>query len=607
VARRRLLGGVVVAVAAAVLASGCANIPSDGRPTEVTGISQQGQFNLQPVPPVPHPGMSENDIVQGFIAASASFTNGHAAGRAFLDDHLQSSWRPSWAASVVNGLTAHSTSSGPVTMNGQSTLVGTVTVTAHQVATISDYGRYVTTPASTVYKFHLARVNKQWRITSLPSLSILLLTQYDFQEVYQPRNLYVWTPDHKALLPEPVFAPQVGTSTSATSVAEKLVRGLLANQGKSSWLGPDTRSQVRGVTLRDVDVDGQTATVNLGGAAARDNSYQFARLAAQVVVTLTSTSYNQPAVAGYVTLEINGKVQSIDHHSVIGRSRYRDLVPNPPSGLPLYFIGRSGLVTELRSGTAPQPIQKPLAIGQHPYSLIAISAGSRPQFAGAITTNRSCDIYYGSLTRLGSLQRLAIPIPHSGPCTSLSWDSHGNIWAVTSQSAVWLIPAGSRQPMELPLAPLANGGPSTYKVLSLSVAPDGVRAAMVIKWRTSRKVNRKVEWTTHQEVVLAAVGGSGTSAAFSSAITIGAGLSFPVAASWFDAYHVMVLAQDQLWDVPVNGGTPIPAGSAPGTTVMTATGPRQVATAGNGQILTSSGPDQSQQLAARGTDPTYPG
>jgi hypothetical protein len=591
-----------MAAVAAVLASGCANIPVQGRPSEVTGDGQQGHLNLQVVPPVPHPGMTENAIVRGFVAASASFANHFAAARAFLDPQLQRNWQPGYAAAVVTGLTSHSARAGPIRVKGQPVLRGTVTLTAHQVATISDVGRYVTTPASAVYKFKLARVDKLWRITALPSLSTLLLTQFDFQEDYQPRNLYDWTPDHRSLVPEPVFAPQEGSSATASFVARELVSGLLTNQAQSSWLGPDTTSEFRGVKLLGLDVDDQTATVDLGGAAARlskKDPTDFKRLAAQLVVTLTSTSYSQTAVAGAVTLEVDGRVRPIGGRSVIEHSRYRSLVPNPPSGRPLYFIGKSGQVSELRPATKPQPIQKPLATGQRPFSLIAVSGGSGPQFAGVMNTAKSCDIYYGSISRLGSLHRLPIPIPGSGPCTSLSWDSHGNIWAVTSQSAVWVVPAGSRQPAEvvLPALPVPPSGkpPPSYKVLALNVAPDGVRVAMLIKIKK------------RTQVALTAIGGKGTSAAFSSTITIGQDVSQPIALSWYDAYHVMVLAGNQLYELPVNGGQAVPAGPATGATMMTAAGLGQVATAGNGVILTSSGPNQSQQPATEGTDPTYPG
>ncbi len=599
-ARLRPLAAVAVAASAALLASGCANIPTVGRPTQVRGVSQPGQPSVQPVPPVPQANMNELDIVQGFIAASASFAHHHAAARAFLDPRLRRTWQPGWAAAIVVGLTPKVSGklAGPVNLNGESALLATVTVTAHQVATISDAGRYLNSPASTMYKFRLARAGNQWRIISLPSpSSLLLLTQADFKEVYQPRNLYVWTPDLQALVPEPVFAPQEGTSASAASVAQNLIRALLTNQAQSSFMGSDTKSLFpRGTRLLgNVDVDGQTATVNLNRAAGRVSPARFKLMAAQLVVTLTSSSYAQPPVAGSVMLEVNGRVRPIDGRPVVGWHRFAHFVPTASHRLPMYFISKAGLISELRPGTLPQPVQKPLAIGQRPFGLIAVSGGSQPQLAATLSTARGCVIYYGSLTRLASLHHQAIPIPHSGPCTSVDWDRHGNIWAVAS-NAVWVLQPGGRQPIEVPRAPLPGGGPPAYKVLSLSVAGDGVRAAMLIKNKNGT-----------QQVALTAIGGSGTSISFSSAVITGPALTDPIALSWYDADHLVVLSQSQLYEVPVNGGALIPVGPAPGAVQVAAAGPGQVATAGGGVILTSSGPNESQQPAAKGTSPTYPG
>ena len=67
-----------------------------------------------------------------------------------------------------------------------------------------------------------------------------------------------------------------------------------------------------------------------------------------------------------------------------------------------------------------------------------------------------------------------------------------------------------------------------------------------------------------QQVALTAIGGSGTSISFSSTVIIGPALTDPIALSWYDADHLVVLSRSQLYEVPVNGGAPIPAGPAPG-------------------------------------------
>ena len=169
-------------------------------------------------------------------------------------------------------------------------------------------------------------------------------------------------------MPEPVFAPQEGISASAASVAQNLIKALLTNQAQSSFWGrtPSPCSRAAPRLLGNVDVDGQTATVNLGGAAARVSPARFELMAAQLVVTLTSNSYAQPPVAGSVMLEVNGRVRPIDGRPVVGWHRFAHFVPTASHRLPLYFISNAGLISELRPGTLPQPVQKPLASGQQP-------------------------------------------------------------------------------------------------------------------------------------------------------------------------------------------------------------------------------------------------
>jgi hypothetical protein len=141
-----------------------------------------------------------------------------------------------------------------------------------------------------------------------------------------------------------------------------------------------------------------------------------------------------------------------------------------------------------------------------------------------------------------------------------------------------------------------TGSNPTYKVLSMRVAPDGVRAALLIEAPGGTR-----------EVVLTGISGSGSDISFTSGVTVGANVSGPTALSWYDPDYLLVLAQSQLYEVPVNGGAVVPVGPATGAGSITAAGPGQIATGGGGQILTSSGPDQNLQPVAKGSSPTYPG
>jgi hypothetical protein len=150
-----MLRPAAAAVAAAVLAGGCATVPTVGRPEPVTGASGQVQQFVQPIAPAPRPGWSPKAIVQGFLAASASITNEHtAAAKQFLAPQLRRSFKPSWAVTVVGSLSPPvQGKAGPRNQDGASTETETVTLTGQQLATISNIGQYLDNPGPHRYTF----------------------------------------------------------------------------------------------------------------------------------------------------------------------------------------------------------------------------------------------------------------------------------------------------------------------------------------------------------------------------------------------------------------------------------------------------------------------
>jgi hypothetical protein len=594
--RTSRLAGLAAAVAA--LAGGCATVPTVGRPARVTGAGGQVQQFVQPIPPIPNASWRPKAIVQGFLAASASVTNNHAAARRFLAPQLRRSFEPSWAVTVVGSqLSAVQKHPGPGNLEGESGDVpqeAWVTLTGQQLATISNIGQYLDSPGSRTYTFKLARINNQWFITDLPRAS-LLLTQADFEEVYQPRNLYFWAPSGQSLVPEPVFAPQ---QYNYADVATNLVNALLmTDQDATSWLAAATMTAFPGGTtlLDGVSISGSSAVVNLGGAASGASPQQKRRMAAQLVTTLTSTSYQQPPIARSVVLEINGRTQYIGGNRDQALPSYPDLASGSGAGpAPLYFINSAGAVSLLARGAVHQVAGPANRAGLH-FATIATSPTGTPQLAGAVATGSGCTVYYGPIAGTGSLGHRTLP---GGHCTSLSWDSAGDIWVVTGQKT-WVLLAGSRQPMEVSLPPLPGNSPAAYRLLSLRIAPDGVRAAMLVQ----------TAGRAHQvQVLLSAVTRTSSQVLLGPTAAIGASLTGPSALSWYDPDHLVVLAGSQLYEVPANGGAADPLGPVPpGTQWVTAAGPGQIATTSHGEILTSSGPDQIQQPTARGTGAAYPG
>jgi Lipoprotein LpqB beta-propeller domain/Sporulation and spore germination len=599
VARQRaLLRAAVAATAAAVLAAGCATVPTVGPPEAVSGSSGPAQQFVQPIPPEPNSSWSPQDMVQGFLAASANFPSPGkpAAALRFLAPELRKSWRPRWAVTVVApGTKLTATPVGPATVQGAQTEVDTVSLTGQRLATISDIGQYLDQPGSQSYVFRLAKFHAQWLIIGLPRASALL-TEADFEEVYQPRNLYFWSPASDQLVPEPVFAPQ---TDALPNVATNLVDALLkSNLEQGSWLATATSTAFpAGTTLLGVSIDGSNALVNLGGAASAATTLQLQRMAAQLVTTLTSTSYAQSPISQSVTLEINGQPQEVNGDQVQQPSDYEYLIPRfPAASQTLYYIGASGAVSELASGSRARVVPGPGGSAQIPFATIAVSPADPAELAGALGTGRGCVIYYGALASTAALDHRDLPDRSDGPCVSLSWDSSREIWAATAHR-IWVLPPGARQPTQVVLPSLPGSDSQPYRILALRVALDGVRVAMLVQTQTGQR-----------EVLVTAATRADDQISLGPAITIGTSLSSPAALSWYDPDHLIVLAGSQLYEVPVNGGAPEAVGpGGSGSQVITSAGPGQIAVGGHGEILTSSGPNQIQQPAVKGTSPAYPG
>jgi Lipoprotein LpqB beta-propeller domain/Sporulation and spore germination len=468
------------------------------------------------------------------------------------------------------------------------------TLATQQVATISPTGQYVYGQAKRRYQFTLVKSGGQWRINSL-SHPALLLSQDSFTDVYQPRNLYFWSPS-QSLVPEPVFAPQQDTYAAA---AASLVNALLrtnqdrgAGQLDRTWLAGATQTAfLPGTTLigNKVTITGQTAMVNLGGAAARANSARLQQMALQLFATLTSTSYSSPAIARHVQLQVNGQLRANERSGLSGGA---------PAAGPLYYLASNSTVS-VWNGHAGKAIRNPAGPGQIPFTNIAVLAEptAAPLLAGVVPSGRGCAIYHGPLAGATALTLSAVPDAHSGPCTSVSWDSQGNIWAATA-SGIWVLPAKQQQFVQVSLPPLPGGSMADYQVLSVRVAPDAVRVAMLVQPTASAPGDT--------QVVMAAVSRTGGQFGLGSTVAVGPTLANPVALSWLDPDHLVVLARSELYSVPVNGGVQAAIDPAPTLAVsVTATGPGHIALAGGGQIWTSSGKDQGMLPAVKGAAAAY--
>jgi len=587
----------LLAASCALLPAGCVIVPTSGHVQAVNvtqGVAGVSQSYLQPIPVPPRHGWTPQQIVSGFLAANASFASGHAVAREYLLSSVSQGWRPGWTVTVFAQNPSIVTPPPHTPQQTWKTANTTaVEVSGTVLGTVSSTGQYAISSQSqsaTQEKFGLVKQGGEWRISSLPN--VLLLTQADFLHVYQPRDIYFFDPAMQVLLPDPVYVPQEATPQDLVT---QLLQVLLA--APSGWLLDAAQTAFpAGTTLLGVQLDGSTAVVNLGGAAAGTSTQTRRLMSAQLLWTLAGAGSAEPAIQS-VELDVNGGPWTLPGSDgpVQQTGSYGSFVPNAAAHASFYYADSRGAVRSL-SGTAQAnatqgtPVPGQAGTGQIPLTQLAVSPDGR--YVAGIGPGGA--LYTGSLARGASLAQRA-----AGSFTSLSWDSRDDLWAAARglSGQVWMVPGHGGAPVQVP-AMLQAG----MRVTALKVAPDGVRCALLVSGAGG------------PQLMVAAIVRSGPSAHLGRAVPISSQNVPYTALTWYDADHVIALSQSSgspvLDEIAINGETLVPVPAEAGTVSITADGSANPVIAGlsSGQMstLASLGGLWSGVVGA-GRDPVYPG
>jgi hypothetical protein len=609
--RRPLLRWLPVALVALATVAGCADVPVSG-PLQYTkqpasgGAQQQGTHCCAPVMSPPQPGWSPVQIVQGFIQASADFGENHAIARQYLTAAASSSWQPGPGPAVTVIATAPAVSSElPPQLNSQKSEI--VEITAQKLGAVNSTGQYIPAPDGQkplTQSFGLRQIGHQWRIESLPANGRisreLLLSKDFFQQTYQPRNLYYFDPyNYKYLVPDPVFLP-LNTADPATV----LVNALLAEP--QGWLEGAAYSGFpagsRSVRVQ-IPPGSKTAIVDLSMPKTAANRTTLAEMSAQLVWTLTSTSYGSRTIQA-VKLEVNGRSWTPpgSASAVQDRGDYPQPYLLPSGRQNLYFLTASGAARVLPAHSdSSQPVPGQAGTSEIPLSSIAISPDQH--YLAGTSSSASGTVYVSNLAAAAqphaSQSGRALHVRLTGmKISAASWDYQDNLWVAGSihgRPAVRMLPGKGGRPAIVTLPP------GIKQITAFRVAPDGVRVALIVSGAAG------------QHVLLAAVVHSGNQVTLASAGEIGVEMAQPTALSWYDADHLLVVDQadtgPQLFEVPVNGDRSTLQSIEPEMTSIAAAGPHNslFASLQTGQLARSAGLGELWSTSLKGQDATYPG
>jgi hypothetical protein len=584
---------LVACGALAVTVAACANLPTSGTVdvNKLHGAAGTGQVGSQVVPRPPVKGWRPQEVVSGFLTASASYgyDPNHKIAKEYLTDGkhgLGRRWRPGWAATIIDSPSISLATSplGSRVEQGSGPPPQQVVVKGRRLASLVTAGRYqagseVLQPASTRYRFILVQVDGQWRINNIyvndkeANPTLLLLTRPDFEREYQSRNLYFYPAGQarKTLVPDPVFIP--------AQVGDKGIRGLVqtlisppldtsggaAANADSSWLfGAAQTAFPQGTKLLSAQlVGGITAVVNLGGAAEKASEARRQQMAAQLYWSLTYDPY--PAQAANpvqsVVLKVNG-------HDVQPLSRgYSSWVPDSPAATLYYQMPASpgGAVAVLRARASQSgSVALPAALAGAAFSAMAVSTA--PVGSAVLAGCSDKSVYLMPQSHAGQVITLHV----TSACTSLSWDDRGNLWIATPMQ-VYVVPAAGTEP---PAKPALNSvlGPPLDKtsIESLQVAPDGVRVALLLMSKSGAKIRiAAISKNSGQYTYVAQT---------DHMLRVGTDVPDPIALTWLDPDHLLVLSRTspvktQLFEVPLNGSQSTAVATPPRATSVAASWP----------------------------------
>jgi hypothetical protein len=591
--RPGLLTALVTALsAAALVASGCAVIPSAASPQAASapgppaGAGPCCGLLVRP----PQVGWPPQQVVKYFLLASAIGANDYAAARQYLTKGASDAWRPGSAVTILTQEPAVSVPpglvSGPLTKRYE-------VVPGQEQARLNSAGQYIAASGGTTApneEFVLQNSKGLWKISQLFSTTPgkvsheLLLTSELFHLEYAPRNLYYYGGRNGKLVPYPVFVPIQGTNPAVT-----LINDLIS--GPPSWLAGGAQSAfppgshlVQPIQVFPGPSGGRTAVVNIA-VPPQPPGFNVQAIAAQLVATLTSPVYSTPLFRA-VKLKINGRPWSPRHTGdTLSLSTYQRDIPQWAAGEKAYYLSEGGGLRSLpaRSGGG-SAVLRGNGTAQVTLSQIAVSPdGSHlAGLAGPANT-----VYTGHLVSLsGGRQSLTqLHEQFTGiKFTSLSWDRLGDLWVTGVTKAgpgVWVLPSGQGP------AVAVTSSSDSGRITDLRVAPDGNRVAMI------------AGTGTHAHLVLAVIMHDHAGFLLSTPAPLRPSLPPLSALTWYDEDHLLVVtgsgADSQLWEVPLDGDKPVSLTKQPGILTVTAAGP------GNPLYLGFAG-DRLQKAAA----PTQP-
>jgi hypothetical protein len=434
-------------LALALVLSACTGIPNSSEVYYGEEISEDTstQF-VRVIARPPSIGMSPEEIVRGFLDASADPSENYGIARQYLDVETAGNWNP------LTGVEIYEPSSIEVTESSAA-----LTVIAGKLGTISDLGRYQSSdPGAQISKtFELTQdAGGQWRIANLSDG--ILLSSGDVDRSFRSFPIYFFNSEFDSLIVDNVLVP-VSNSGAATS----LVRSLL--DGPSPYLSPVAASAFpvgTALTFGSVPVTNGIAEVDLSNEILGADEASRRALSAQLVWTLSvlpNVSAVQISVSGQpLALSNVGAIQTIQD--------WQNLSTSPDPELTTLNVIRNEKIFSVADGSENLKFIAPAP-------LVFASPNSADAQIATVTADRK------SLQITNSSDSEFQIVAQGDQISKPTWDRDGNIYfSDAGQGVREVLSDGSLRPVLVDVSTLGTND----QVKQVAVASDGVRIAVVL-------------------------------------------------------------------------------------------------------------------------------
>ncbi|MEY3469950.1 MAG: hypothetical protein RLZZ575_410 [Actinomycetota bacterium] len=260
-------------ISLSLLISACGNIPTSSSVNIGPEFGSNDQNSIiRVIASRPQPGMSQEQIITGFLNASASSDNDFAIAREYLVPSKKNSWNPTKSIEVYEG-------------QGQFEFINEnqIDFSAALHSQVNETSRIVfANPEDQLLKtFKLEKVDDQWRINI--DFDGLVISKTDLDRSFSFYPLWFVDPTKTFLVPESVILPKAITA-NATRLMQLLLLGpsepinntVITAFPKGSSLSIDSVPITNGV-----------ASVSLNETVLKAASLERQLLASQIVKTLT--------------------------------------------------------------------------------------------------------------------------------------------------------------------------------------------------------------------------------------------------------------------------------------------------------------------------------